>query len=333
MDLDYPVEKFEIIVVDSGSRDNTAGIAEDYLARLGEQNRPRIKILKEGERKGKASAITFGKKHAEGDIILVTDANSVFDKRVLAKIAPHFADPRVGAVGGRYCVANPENKIAASESVYWRLEYLMRKGESAIGSACLFHGEINAWRKDLVEADARMLSEDLDMCIEIRKKRYRIIYEPKAVVYEPSATTMEDQVKQRKRTSIGTIQNMFKHWKYLVLPGDLYRCLIFPSHKCLVMFSPFFLLAVPILYVWEMNPWTILTHAVLTLLVFLLLLALLVRIMSSAKCANEKSSLRIGSFPSIISYVFLNEYLILLAWRDFALGRYSVRWEKIESSR
>jgi len=239
LDLDYSKDKYEIIVVDSGSTDKTADIIEAAIKKH-EKNKPVLRFLKENERKGKASAINFGKKHAKGEIVLITDANSIFDKNVLKEMMPHFKNPKVGAVGGRYCVANPENPLASSESFYWDLEYLMRRGESTLDSACLFHGEINAWRKYLIDADTQMLSEDLDMCIRIRKKGYKIEYEPNAIVYEPSAITREDQVKQRKRTSVGTIQNMFKHWKYFLPPRDWYSLLIFPSHKGLAMFSPFF---------------------------------------------------------------------------------------------
>lgn len=332
-DLDYPKDKYEIIVVDSGSADSTTEVVEELIEKH-DPSEPTLRLVEEKERKGKASAINFGKKHAKGDIVLVTDANSIFDKNVLKEMMPHFKNLKVGAVGGRYCVANPENPLAASESFYWDLEYIMRKGESALDSACLFHGEINAWRKDLVDADTRMLSEDLDMCIQIRRKGYKIEYEPNAKVYEPSATTPEDQIKQRKRTSIGTIQNMFKHLGYFIPPRDLYSFLIFPSHKALAMLSPFILLAIPILYVLIWNIKVISTHFVLTLLIFAGIFILLMLLKSRLdKDERMKSKFSISLVPKIIYYVLLNEYLIALAWKDFIFRRYSVLWGKAESSR
>jgi cellulose synthase/poly-beta-1,6-N-acetylglucosamine synthase-like glycosyltransferase len=332
-DLDYPKDKYEIIVVDSGSTDKTTEIVEKLIEKH-DPSEPTFRLVEENERKGKASAINLGKKHAKGDIVLITDANSIFDKNVLKEMMPHFKDPKVGAVGGRYCVANPENPLAASESFYWDLEYIMRMGESALDSACLFHGEINAWRKDLVDADTKMLSEDLDICIKIRRKGYKIEYEPEAKVYEPSATTPADQIKQRKRTSIGTIQNMFKHFGYFVPPRDLYSILIFPSHKALTMFSPFILLAIPVLYIFAWDIKVIITHFILTLFIFAGMFALLMFLKSKlVKDEGMKSSFSISSIPKIVYYVLLNEYLILLAWKDFISRRYSVLWEKADSAR
>jgi len=333
LELDYPKDRYELIVVDSGSTDKTSHIVKETIKKH-ENNQPTLRLLIEKERKGKASAINFGKKHAKGDIVLVTDANSIFDKNVLKEMMPHFKNPKVGAVGGRYCVANPESPLAASESFYWDLEYIMRRGESALDSACLFHGEINAWRKDIVDADTRMLSEDLDICIKIRRKGYKIEYEPEAMVYEPSATTPEDQIKQRKRTSIGTIQNMFKHLGYFIPPRDLYSFLIFPSHKALAMLSPFVLFAIPILYLLTWGIRAVITHFAFTLFIFVGLFTLLMLLKSKlTKDGGLKSKLSISSIPNVVYYVLLNEYLILLAWKDFIFRKYSVLWEKVESAR
>jgi len=333
-ELDYPKDNYEVIVVDSGSTDSTAEIVEDKIKEH-EKNKPNLRLIKEEERKGKASAINFGKRYAKGDIILVTDANSIFDKKVLKEMMPNFEKTEVGAVCGRYVVPNPDNALTSSESFYSDLEYILRMGESALDSACLFHGEINAWRKDITEADTNCLSEDLDMAIKIRRKGYKIEYEPDAIVYEPSSTTLEDQIKQKKRRAIGTIQCIFKHLDYFLLPRDLYTLLIFPSHKILTMLSPFILLAIPLLYVITKNIRVILTHFVLTIFVFVLIFSLLMSLKSKLIRKNEREKI-IFFIPSILKiayYVLLNEYLIMLAWGEFIFKRYSVLWEKAESTR
>jgi len=333
LELDYPDDKYEVLIVESGSTDATYEIAKSVIEQKA-NSKPAIKLIREGERRGKASAINLGAEQAKGDIVLVTDANSIFDRSVLRKIAPHFADPKVGGVGGRYLVANPDNPLGSSEAFYWDLEYLMRYGEALVDSACTFHGEINAWRKDLVRADVNMLTEDLDMAVSIRRKGYKIAYEPEAEVYEPAATTAADQIKQRKRTSIGTIQCMFKHLGYFLPPRDLYSLLIFPSHKILPMLCPFLLLLIPILYLLIRDLRVILLHLGITILVFLALYALLLFLKSRLiRNADTSSKASATSILKILYYVLLNQYLILLAWKDILCGRYSVLWEKAETAR
>ena len=335
LSLDYPKDMYEIIVVESGSTDGTREVVQEYMARTPNRT-PRLTLLREGERRGKASAINVGKEQAEGEIILVTDANSLFEEDVLREMMPHFQDPKVGAVGGRYIVSNPDNIHTSSESFYWDLEYIMRRGESLVDSACLFHGEINAWRKDLVdEADTEIISEDLDMAIRIRRQGYKIEYEPEAKVHEPSAVTAKGQIIRRKKVSTGTILCIFKHLGYFVPPRDLYSLVIFPSHKGLTMLSPFLLMAIPILYFVSGDIGLILIHLTLTLLVFVALLGALLFLKSRLidRPGRPTFSVSVGSLPRILYYVLLNEYLVFLAWIDFVLGRYTVLWEKAESTR
>jgi cellulose synthase/poly-beta-1,6-N-acetylglucosamine synthase-like glycosyltransferase len=104
--MNYPGDKYEIIVVDSGSGDGTAEIVDSFMKEYHDTD-PALRLIREERRKGKASAINTGKNHSKGDIVLVTDANCIFDKNVLREMMPHFKDPSVGAVGGRYIVANP----------------------------------------------------------------------------------------------------------------------------------------------------------------------------------------------------------------------------------
>ena len=331
LSLNYPKDKYDIIIVDSGSKDSTVQIVNDFLIKNKEKT-PVIQLVTEEERKGKASAINFGKKFSKQDIILVTDANCIFDPDVLKEMMPNFKDPRVGAVGGRYFVLDPSNSITESTQFYWDLEYIMRIGEDAIDSACLFHGEINAWRKNLIHTDVRLISEDLDMAIRIRKKGYKIKYEPDAAVYEPAPATARDQIKQRKRTSIGTIQAIFKHFKYLMVPKDLYSLFIFPSHKFITMVSPFYLIIIPLLYLVSGNFYLVISHVLLTLLVFIISLAILMHLKAKI-CARNIGRFSFSSLFKIVNYVLLNEYLIILAWVDFASGKYTVLWEKAETTR
>ena len=331
--LDYPKNKYEVLVVDSGSTDRTTNIVEKFI-RQSIQSQPDLKLIKENTRRGKASAINLGKEQAKGEIVLIADANSIFDENVLREMMPHFKNPEIGAVSGRYFISNPNKILSSSEAFYWEIEHIMMLGESYLDSISTVIGTISAWRKELMNFRPTTISEDLDMTIQTRRNGYKVKYEPDAMVYEPSATASEDQIKQRKRTSTGTIQNMFKHINYFLPPRNLYTLLIFPSHKVLAMFSPFILLAIPILYIVAWDIGIIITHFALSLFIFAGMLILLLSLKSRlVKNKGMKSGFSISAIPKIIYYVLLNEYLILLAWIDFIFQRHSVLWERAESTR
>ncbi|MGZ4848527.1 MAG: glycosyltransferase [Halobacteriota archaeon] len=328
--LRYPKDKFEILVVDSGSSDSTKSVIERMCQ---EDGAPRVRVVCEDRRRGKASAINCGSAHAVGDIVLVTDANASFDESVLAELAPHFENIKIGGVGGRYVVSNPDTPLPTVEQFYWELEDVLRTGESALDSACLFQGEINAWRKSIVNADPAMIGEDLDMSIVIREKGYKVAFEPKAVCYEPSPTSFKEQLTQKKRRCLGTIQNIFKHWHYLFAPRDWYSLLIFPSHKGLLMFTPFMFIGILLSYVLIWNPYLILEHMFIMSAIFLMLLLVYLRYVPGLHQAHVGSRRVKFRLVAVAYYVLFDEYLLLLAWRDFLFGRYSVLWEKVDSTR
>ena len=96
-----------------------------------------------------------------------------------------------------------KTRCRPSEQFYWELEDVLRTGESALDSACLFQGEINAWRKSIVKADPAMIGEDLDMSIVIRKKGYKVAFEPKAICYEPSPISFGGTTNAKKTALLG----------------------------------------------------------------------------------------------------------------------------------
>ena len=328
--LQYPNDKYEILVVDSGSLDATKSIVQRMCH---EDGAPHTKLVCEDQRRGKASAINCGSAQAAGDLVLVTDANSAFDANVLAELAPHFETAEIGGVGGRYVVSNPDNPLPAAEQFYWKLEDVLRTGESALDSACLFEGSISSWRKGIVDADTAMVGEDLDMSIAIRKKGYKVAFEPNAISYEPAPASFSEQLTQKKRRCLGTIQNIFKHWRYLFVPRDWYRLIIFPSHKGLLMFTPFMFVGIVLGYILIWNPAVVLSHIFIMSALFLILLFFYLQFVPRLQRAYDGTPRKKVSLLRLAMYVLFDEYLLLLAWRDFLSRRYSVLWEKIDSTR
>jgi len=330
-DQNYPRDKYEIIVIDSASTDNTVSIVNN-LINIRDETFPVLKLLIEDKRRGKAYALNFAKKFATGDILVVADANSIYNKNVLRELASNFNNSEVGAVSGRYMVINSDTNLAQDESFYWEIEHIMFCGESIIDSVSTVIGTISAWRKELVEFNTTTITEDFDLALKVRSLGYKIRYEPMAIAYEKAATSKVDQISQRRRTSIGTIQSIMKRGISLMKPKNMFFLLILSSHKILTMVSPFILIGIPLLYLLIWNIEIIISNFFITVIIFAILFVLLIKIKS--KCSNaSKSKIRIRSLFNIGYYVLFNEYIILLAWKDLLFKNYSLLWEKAETTR
>lgn len=322
LDLDYPLDKLEIMIVDSASTDGTQDIVRKFNS---------VKLLEQDVRRGKASAINFGMNHASGEIIVITDGNAPYNKEAIKKLVRHFRDENVGGVCGQYEARNLKNTdMGSGGSIYWKLEKLMREKESAIDSVIHMSGEITAFRKGIIDkVDDKSLTEDFDMAINIRKNGHRLVYEPEAIAWEPTPTNVEEEMIQKKRRVVGTLQTLLKYWYVLFNPKyGWYGTLILPSHKLFQMLSPFFFIA---LFIASFGNYYI-THSVIVLgVIYLQMFGYALSIISII-ISHFKSNLTF--MPLILSkYVVILQIIVLAGWWDYIRGSYQVTWEKIESSR
>lgn len=332
--IDYPQDKLEIFVVDSASTDRTQEIVNRKIKEFYKSNpddKRIIKLVAQPKREGKASGINYGKKLANGEIIIITDGNAMMSANAIRKMIRHFADKRVGGVCGRFEARDMHNtSVGKGGSMYWQIERMLRKGESNLDSCIHMSGEITAFRKDIItELDTSMLSEDFDMAVSIRRKGLRIIYEPAAIAYEPAPTNIEDLKTQKKRIVIGTLQVLAKHKDMLLNPKyGWYGFMILPSHKLFQLLTPF-LIALAVIAT------TILAfveHAMLMDLLFLLKVISAIALVGSI-LLTMLAIFKNDKILCFIKYFAANNWIIILGWLDFIRGKKIVTWKKIESSR
>ncbi len=133
-DLEYPMEKMQVILSDDGSDDRTVEIAKSF-------NFVNVLSL---DRSGKTSAQNEAVKIAQNDILVFSDANSIYHPNAIKKLARNFADQRVGVVCGelRY------HEEKSEESIYWNYEIAIKKGESRNGWLIGANGSIYAVRRE-----------------------------------------------------------------------------------------------------------------------------------------------------------------------------------------
>ncbi|MGC8584364.1 MAG: glycosyltransferase, partial [Thermoproteus sp.] len=136
---DYPPDKLQIIVVDSASTDGTPEKAERWAG----QRRVAVEVLREPQRNGKAHALNLALKHARGDVVVITDADSHWpDPQTLRKAVRWLSDPTVGAVT---CLKKPAGRRGV-EATYRDYYNVLRLAESKRWATPVFHGELAAFR-------------------------------------------------------------------------------------------------------------------------------------------------------------------------------------------
>jgi cellulose synthase/poly-beta-1,6-N-acetylglucosamine synthase-like glycosyltransferase len=332
--IDYPKNKLEILIVDSASKDKTQTfvkkvIKEFYLKNPNEETT--IKLIQQPKREGKASGINFGIEHTHGEIIIITDGNAMMSKNSIRNIVRHFDDPKVGGVCGRFEARDMHNSsVGVGGNIYWRIERMLRTGESNLDSCIHMSGEITAFRKGVIDkVDTKQLSEDFEMTISIRKKGLRIIYEPYAIAYEPAPTNVEDLKTQKKRITIGTLQVLFKHKDMLFNPKyGWYGVLILTSHKLFQLLTPFVLCAVlfSTIALFLMD-YSRIIHILLIFEILLLILTFISLILVQIDIFKH------NRFLNFIKYFVASNWIVFLGWCDFFRGKKIVTWKKIESSR
>lgn len=325
INLNYPKDKYEIIIIDDKSQDRTVELINKFLTKYKLKN-PIIKFIEKNRRLGKSNSLNIAINHIKGELVLSSDVNSIFDENILLELTSKFKDHKIGAVCGSYNIANSDEDSPNSENFYWNLEKLMLQGESAIDSVGTIIGSASMWRKEFFHFDENIISEDLDLMLRIRKKGYYVKYEPNAKVYEPAATNSNDLVKQRCRTSLGTIQCIFKHPGQFFILNKNHSIFLF-SHKVLRMFSPINIILIIITF--SLLPLqTMIIFLIPLSIITLILLMTLIKLIPHSN--NSKNSI---SILNLIKYVLINEYLILLAWKKYILGETSTKWDKAESTR
>jgi len=142
----YPKNLIEIIVIDSASTDGTPKLAEEWASKHRNIN---MKIIRENERKGKAHALNHALKYATGDIVIIADADAIWPSNALKETLKWFADPTVGAVS---CLKKPTgSNVKEVEENYRKYYNTLRIAESKAWSTPIFHGELAAFRKNLLE--------------------------------------------------------------------------------------------------------------------------------------------------------------------------------------
>ncbi len=222
LDSDYP--NLHVIVIDDGSTDRTLEVARKLFRK--EVAEGKVVILTKTN-SGKAEALNYGLEHiGDAEIFVGIDADTIIAPDAIARMVPHFLNPKVGAVAGNAKVGNRVNLWTRWQALeYITSQNFERRALNTMGAVSVVPGAIGAWRVSAVREEGGYhvdtVAEDADLTMALLRNGYRVEYEDLALAFTEAPTNANGLMRQRFRWSFGILQAVSKHSAVFARKGVL----------------------------------------------------------------------------------------------------------------
>lgn len=238
VDLSFPSDRLEIIVVSDGSTDGTNEILRRWAASHG------IKPILCQQQRGKAACLNDAVDSVKGEIVLFTDARQIIEPEALRFLTENFADPQVGCASGELMLGNPESgQNSSGIGLYWRVEKMVRELESSSGSVVGATGALYAVRRSLiVPLPAETILDDVYIPLHVARQGSRVIFDARARAWDVPNLGSSREFARKVRTLSGNYQ-LVQLAPWLLTTSNPLR-FEFVSHKLLRLAVPFALAGV-----------------------------------------------------------------------------------------
>jgi cellulose synthase/poly-beta-1,6-N-acetylglucosamine synthase-like glycosyltransferase len=229
-------DNIEVFIGSDNSDDNTNAILLEA-----EKKFRWLKVYCFNERRGKAAILNDLVKHARNEILIFSDANTLFEKDAVNLLLQHFGDPLVGGVSGRLVLKEPKKGFNKSieEKRYWEYETFIKKNEGKCGILIGANGGIFGVRKNVFSElplkDA--VTDDLYISLSVLQNGFRFNYENDAVAYEDVAKEIIHEYRRKIRFAATNFQTL-KYFKSLLFNRNFLLSYAFWSHKITRWFLP-----------------------------------------------------------------------------------------------
>lgn len=221
LELDYPIEKRELLLVEDGSTDRTPEIC----ARYAEEYPGLVRFFHRDASAGKPNALNFAQKEARGDVLAFFDADSVPEPDTLRRAAFCFEDSSVVAVQGMTDSLNAKlnalTRLVSYEEAAWLKLYIM--GKDALGMFVPLTGSCMFIRASTLKGvggwDEGSVAEDIELAARLLKHGFSVKYRPEIRSKGETPFKLSELVEQRTRWFRGYMETGFKYRSLLLKPS------------------------------------------------------------------------------------------------------------------
>ena len=225
----------DILIYVDGSTDGTASMLEPY--------RDRIRLVVEGERRGKTYGMNVLVAQTNASIVMFTDANVRIDPTAVSVLRRYFADASIGCVCSHLSYLNASQSATAFVgSAYWSFNEWSKGLETATGSVIGADGSLFAIRRRLHRAVPNNLIDDIFVSLGVLLAGYRVVRAPELHAFETHTTDPGDEFRRKVRIGCQSMHVHFALWVQLrgLDPWNLYKYI---GHRLLRWICGYFLLA------------------------------------------------------------------------------------------
>ncbi|MFZ5517147.1 MAG: glycosyltransferase family 2 protein [Candidatus Zhuqueibacterota bacterium] len=238
--IDYPKDKIEFLFGSDASDDNTNQILTANQSNL-------IRPFFYSQRQGKAATLNRLVKNADGEILVFSDANTMYQPDAIKNLVQHFVDENIGGVCGRLkLVSFNDSSGGNGETLYWSYENMLKAMEGKIKTVFGANGAIYAIRHKFYHAlpENKVIMDDFIIPLKIIEKYHKdIIYASDAVGIETTSKNEAGEFTRKIRIGAANFNSLVEIWR-LLLPWRCFVAFGLWSHKILRWFVPFFLIFV-----------------------------------------------------------------------------------------
>ena len=317
IETSYP--SYEVIVANDASNDRTVEIVKDFI-----KNNPgydiRINTVK--NHWGKTNAQDEAVEVSNGEIIVFSDANSMFKPDAIDELVSYFTDETIEYVCGSLIYAkNDDIASVVAENTYWDLELTMRRIESEIDTIAAGNGAIYACRKADYRNYDLVSSHDYEMPLYAGLNHKRALYNPKAIAVEKAGATTSDEFKRKVRMQRRILTNIFTNLRRLNIFSYGWFSFFHFNHKTLRFLQGFFHIVLFVTNLALINDGIFYRLFFLGQVIFFTLATI-------GKLTETKN--KIFYFPRYYSLMMLAQ---LKGAYNEATGKSKATWEKAETTR